>query len=263
MRTSAKATACWCGETRTRTWREGTWSSTILGSARYLLVRCAQCGTVRAGHEVSVEYDTTSTYEKLGPRHHASLRTLAVYTSGRSVIELGSSNGEVLKLLKSSLGASSVYGIDFNARAVEAARSQGLPVELRELADVQGRFDLLIAMHVIEHVPDLPALFSQIRRVVPGGRLYFSTPNLAAFNARRALNTWGALNPFEHVWYFDAGSFRRMIKGLVPEAEVTLLKTSWVFPIRALGPVQALLPGDQLEAVITLGREDGSQTPAG
>ncbi|URD59827.1 bifunctional 2-polyprenyl-6-hydroxyphenol methylase/3-demethylubiquinol 3-O-methyltransferase UbiG [Sphingomonas sp. KRR8] len=107
-----------------------------------------------------------------------ALRPLA----GRSALDIGCGAGLLCEPL-TRLGAC-VTGIDAAPELIAAARThaeaQGLAIDYRAggVEEVEGRFDFVTAMEVIEHVAD-PAAFvrSLADRLAPGGLLIMSTPN--------------------------------------------------------------------------------------
>jgi 2-polyprenyl-6-hydroxyphenyl methylase / 3-demethylubiquinone-9 3-methyltransferase len=86
------------------------------------------------------------------------------------------------------LGAK-VTGLDASPEVLAAARehasARGLGIDYRtgELAELQGQFNLITCMEVIEHVAD-PAAFvhALARRLAPDGLLILSTPNATAWS---------------------------------------------------------------------------------
>lgn len=101
---------------------------------------------------------------------------------GKTALDVGCGAGLLAEPL-ARLGAK-VTGIDASPEVIAVARehagSQGLDIDYRS-GDVQhldGRFDLITAMEVIEHVADPAAfLFALARRLAPNGLLIMSTPN--------------------------------------------------------------------------------------
>ena len=96
-----------------------------------------------------------------------------------------------------------VAGVDISEEAVARFKlagfegwrcdiAAGLPLE-------DGRFDLIYASEVIEHVVDTPAFLSELYRVLrPGGMLLLSTPN-SAFWVFRLLGLFGrTLSEVQH-----------------------------------------------------------------
>lgn len=141
---------------------------------------------------------TSAMLHKLGPvrlayirdqvDHHwaldeRSFRPLA----GKSALDVGCGAGLLAEPL-ARLGAT-VTAIDAAPELVEAARAhaapQGLAIDYRAIPveQVDGQFDLVTAMEVIEHVAD-PAAFvrSLAARLAPGGLLILSTPNATAWS---------------------------------------------------------------------------------
>ena len=80
-------------------------------------------------------------------------------------------------------------GVDAAGEAIAAARAhaagQGLAIDYRTggIEDVDGAYDLVSALEVIEHVAD-PATFAAglARVLAPGGVLILSTPNRTALS---------------------------------------------------------------------------------
>jgi 2-polyprenyl-6-hydroxyphenyl methylase / 3-demethylubiquinone-9 3-methyltransferase len=107
-----------------------------------------------------------------------SLRPL----SGKTALDVGCGAGLLCEPL-ARLGAQ-VTGVDAAPELIAAAREhaggQGLPIVYRAcgVEEVEGRYDLVTAMEVIEHVAS-PGSFlrSLAERLAPGGLLILSTPN--------------------------------------------------------------------------------------
>lgn len=107
-----------------------------------------------------------------------SLRPLA----GKTALDVGCGAGLLCEPL-ARLGAE-VTGIDAAPELIAAAREhaagQGLAIEYRAcgVEELDGQYDLVTAMEVIEHVAS-PAAFlrSLADRLAPGGLLILSTPN--------------------------------------------------------------------------------------
>jgi 2-polyprenyl-6-hydroxyphenyl methylase/3-demethylubiquinone-9 3-methyltransferase len=106
---------------------------------------------------------------------------------GKSALDVGCGAGLLAEPL-ARLGAQ-VTGLDASpdliAVAREHARSAGLEIDYRagELSELQGQFDLITCMEVIEHVAD-PAQFvgAVAKRLAPGGLLIMSTPNATGWS---------------------------------------------------------------------------------
>jgi 2-polyprenyl-6-hydroxyphenyl methylase/3-demethylubiquinone-9 3-methyltransferase len=77
-----------------------------------------------------------------------------------------------------------VTGIDASPEVIAVARdhasTMGLEIEYRagDVQDLEGEFDLITCMEVIEHVAEPKAFVTALaRRLAPGGLLIMSTPN--------------------------------------------------------------------------------------
>jgi 2-polyprenyl-6-hydroxyphenyl methylase / 3-demethylubiquinone-9 3-methyltransferase len=106
---------------------------------------------------------------------------------GKTALDVGCGAGLLAEPL-ARLGAS-VTGLDAAPELIAAAREhaapQGLAIDYRagELTELEGQFDLITCMEVIEHVAD-PAAFVKAlaTRLAPDGLLILSTPNATGWS---------------------------------------------------------------------------------
>ena len=106
---------------------------------------------------------------------------------GKTALDVGCGAGLLAEPL-ARLGAR-VTGIDASPEIIAVARDHaaatGLEIDYRagDVQDLEGRFDLVTSLEVIEHVAD-PAVFVKAlaRRVAPGGLLILSTPNATGWS---------------------------------------------------------------------------------
>lgn len=112
-----------------------------------------------------------------------------VALGGAQVLDVGCGGG----ILSESLAASGahVIGIDLAPRVLEVARlhllESGRAVDYRQisveaLAATQSlRFDVIVCMEMLEHVPDPASIINACAQLLrPGGRLFVSTLNRTA-----------------------------------------------------------------------------------
>ena len=105
---------------------------------------------------------------------------------GERAVEFGCGTGYMITYPMRSAGYD-VSGVDLDERSVEYGREllrrAGLDEDAliaRDLADVPGEFDVVIASEILEHLDDsqLDASLSLIKRKLrPGGRLLVTVPN--------------------------------------------------------------------------------------
>jgi 2-polyprenyl-6-hydroxyphenyl methylase/3-demethylubiquinone-9 3-methyltransferase len=102
--------------------------------------------------------------------------------TGKSALDVGCGAGLLAEPL-ARLGAE-VTAIDAAPELIDVARDhakrQGLAIDYRAAAveDIEGQFDLVTSLEVIEHVADPQAFVKAIaKRLKPGGLLIMSTPN--------------------------------------------------------------------------------------
>jgi 2-polyprenyl-6-hydroxyphenyl methylase/3-demethylubiquinone-9 3-methyltransferase len=107
--------------------------------------------------------------------------------TGKTAVDVGCGAGLLAEPL-ARLGAT-VTAIDASAEVIAVAREhaarQGLAIDYRtgDVQELEGRFDLITCMEVIEHVAD-PAVFVKAlaKRLAPNGLLVMSTPNATGWS---------------------------------------------------------------------------------
>jgi 2-polyprenyl-3-methyl-5-hydroxy-6-metoxy-1,4-benzoquinol methylase len=129
----------------------------------------------------------------------------SVPLGGRRSLDIGCAFGSLVYWMKRT--GTEAVGVDINPRAVSWGRRE-LQLDLRcgtveAIADIGGTFDVITAIDVIEHVPDLRSFMaSTVSLLAPGGHLFVQTPNFAAYS------TYGERCRFlsfslEHLLYFE------------------------------------------------------------
>ncbi|WP_260482627.1 bifunctional 2-polyprenyl-6-hydroxyphenol methylase/3-demethylubiquinol 3-O-methyltransferase UbiG [Sphingomicrobium flavum] len=106
---------------------------------------------------------------------------------GKSALDVGCGAGLLAEPL-ARLGAK-VTGVDAAAEVIEVARAhaagQGLDIAYHAggVEELEGSYDLITAMEVVEHVADPAAFVAALaERLAPGGLLIMSTPNKTAWS---------------------------------------------------------------------------------
>ena len=106
---------------------------------------------------------------------------------GKTALDVGCGAGLLTEPL-ARLGGK-VRGIDASPEVIEVARehskAMGLDIgyHAADVMEVEGQFDLITCMEVIEHVVDPAAFVSALaRRLAPGGLLVMSTPNATSWS---------------------------------------------------------------------------------
>ena len=142
------------------------------------------------------------------------------HVAGKRVLDLACGTGYGSAILAGA--AAEVIGVDISAEAIAAARSRhaggNLAFRIADCFDLPfeaGRFDVVVANEMIEHVADHHGLLQQAKRVlVPGGLLLVSTPNKPVYNRFKPPNSF-------HVSEMDLPEFQRLLAGHFAHVRLT------------------------------------------
>jgi ubiquinone/menaquinone biosynthesis C-methylase UbiE len=124
----------------------------------------------------STDFRRYALSQRWDPGHLKTVRRLLGPQPGTRILEVGSGRGFLSQRLD-LLGAVAT-GIDLNAQAVENAVARDVrEMSVMELDFPDAEFDHVVAVHVIEHLPDLDSALREMARVLkPGGRMLFIYP---------------------------------------------------------------------------------------
>jgi 2-polyprenyl-3-methyl-5-hydroxy-6-metoxy-1,4-benzoquinol methylase len=250
-----------------------------LGDAR--LRRCATCRTVYAQRyadpgAVYVDgYYTGGGDFGIDVRHPRFQAFLAEVNAQRAQL-LGSLVAEPGRLLDVGCGTGefmaamrdrgwTVAGAEPIEESAELARSRGLHVRAAMLADsgmAPGAWDVVSALHVLEHVPDAPAFLRELAGwAAPGGHVLVEAPNWNSHLRRASGDRYVHLRPLEHLVHLEPRTLELAFRGagLEPVAIGTRTWTSRLHtPAEALADTGrgslARLPGPLARAAAAAGR---------
>ena len=150
----------------------------------------------------------------LRERANAWVKHLPPPTPGATVLDVGCGNGAFL-LQMQKLGWN-VQGLEFDAKAAEAAQENGIPVVVGSLdwnTFPQSSFDAIVLNHVVEHLP-YPRETIKIcyHLLKPGGIISISTPNFDSIGRHAYKQNWLHLHPPAHLTIFTTRSLVKMLR---------------------------------------------------
>ncbi len=146
--------------------------------------------------------------------------------AGRELLDVGCGDGGFLAIGRSR--GWSVHGLDPLPDAAAAAREErGLDVATGTLSDYgepEPRFDVVSALHVLEHIAGAHGFLKQLAAWIrPGGHVMIEVPNYGSVARKRLLANWNGYRPLEHVSHFTPVTLQRAFRraGLQPVQTVT------------------------------------------
>ena len=134
-------------------------------------------------------------------------------------LECGTGPGFLLKCLERWFPKASLYGLDIDIQLIheaqtQTARSHFVRGSAQELPFSEATFDLVIALHLIEHLPEPACFFAEARRVLRGkGLLMIATPNPKGVGARLMGKRWAGWHDESHINLNPPTYWRELIRG--------------------------------------------------
>jgi SAM-dependent methyltransferase len=184
-------------------------------------------------NHIAASYDAGRGYP---PAAAAELGAAIVSRCGAAplILELGVGTGRVAVPIEAAGGR--VVGLDVASEMLAEARAKGLARLVRADAErlplAAARFDAVLAVQVLHHLPDLPAALAEAARVLrPGGLLLFGSdrrdPGARSEQLRRRMReTIAALAP-ELRPPAAGAAMGRALGGLGLSPEPELVAASW------------------------------------
>lgn len=126
-----------------------------------------------------------------------------------SLIDLGCGDGYWLKQLENSkIKRLRLEGIDYNKLRLGRAKrllSPSTTLHLGDLNEVklEKKFDIVLCLHVIEHIPDDVCFLKTIRKLIANeGILILATPNEGSFLERRRNTKYKLYDTTDHIHFY-------------------------------------------------------------
>jgi ubiquinone/menaquinone biosynthesis C-methylase UbiE len=168
---------------------------------------------------------------------HRRVGELVAASGASGILDVGCGEGFTIDRLLSTDGHLPIQGLDYDFRALLQAKEKHPHVvfqmgDIRRLPFAADRFELVLCLEVLEHLPDPPAALEELRRVSCRHCL-ISVPNEPFFmlaNSLRGKNIrmWG--NDPEHLHNWTARQFIHMMEDYF-QVERVLYPFPWVLAL--------------------------------
>lgn len=142
------------------------------------------------------------------------LRRIAQFHRPGRMLEVGCASGEMLKLAHGD--GWEVAGVELNEVMRERCKQAldcPLFASVDEVESTAARFDCVLALEVIEHVPDPVAFVRRMAALLdPGGLLVLSTPNFDCPKAKARPEQRDYLQPPAHISMFGVRNLAECVR---------------------------------------------------
>lgn len=202
---------CICGS---REFRE------IAGTDRYGMLQptaiCVRCGLVQSNPRMTEDayrdFYESDTYRRIYDGNSFLERYEEIYRDGRgegvfsrvtaqrpagqieSVLEFGAGGGwNLVPFIDAGVSAA---GYDLSPDLVRLGRSKGINLLQGSLDEIEGTYDVVLMIQVLEHLPDVPGTMARLgEHLNPGGMLFVEVPDIEQFVTGQIQNA--------HTYYFS------------------------------------------------------------
>ena len=148
-------------------------------------------------------------------------------TEEKTLLDIGCGTGDFLHFCQQNNWK--ITGVEPNKNARNLATEKfDLDYSISEsvealMEDQYKRFDVITMWHVLEHVPNLEAYISYLKKLLkPGGRLIIAVPNYKSYDAKYYGKFWAAFDVPRHLWHFSQKSIQLLFSKFDMELENTL-----------------------------------------
>jgi SAM-dependent methyltransferase len=207
-------------------WRSVPASERELGTSRFELRRCRNCGSAVTIGDAPAELHESGAYRPGTPRLHGAVLPLlhsfdrqrlsllsGLVSPPARLLDAGAGRGRFV--LAARTAGYDAFGIEPSHRGSEAAHAIGAPVRRASIAEAEiaaGSLDAVTLWHVLEHLDDPSGALTRVAAWLrPGGCLLVGVPNLASLQARVGGDRWYHLDVPRHRVHFTAKGLGKLL----------------------------------------------------
>ena len=199
----------------------------------FTIVQCAGCGLVFVNPRLTEEkikglYDRAyfegqgfdpfialeEVTQKVAGARRALDRIVAVKSPPADVLEVGPGGGHFLRMAGER--GFRTTGLELSGYAADRLLQQELHIlqGTFENASIPDQtYDVVVAVEVIEHLPDPRTFFREVARILrPGGLFYYETGDIDCEQARQQGADWDYIRPEGHLYYFSPRTLGRYLR---------------------------------------------------
>jgi 2-polyprenyl-3-methyl-5-hydroxy-6-metoxy-1,4-benzoquinol methylase len=125
------------------------------------------------------------------------------------LLDIGAGTGDFLAVAKEN--GWHTTGIEPSEKARGIAISKGVAFT-ESLSGINDHsFDVITMWHVLEHVPDVKAQITELKRILkPEGVIFIAVPNFKSYDAKYYGAYWAAYDVPRHLWHFSKTAIEKL-----------------------------------------------------
>lgn len=149
----------------------------------------------------------------------------------KSILDIGCGPGFLLSILKKKI--KKLVGVEVDAAAAKKAEEFAniYVCDLNKQFNFDGKFELVIAYHVIEHLKNPILFIKKVKKLISsGGHLIIGTPDFDSSMSRLFKNNYRMLHDKTHISLFSTESITRLLvdnKFLVEKIDYPFFDTTY------------------------------------
>lgn len=139
----------------------------------------------------------------------SKVNLISTNASGRQLLDIGSGTGDFLVEVKSK--GWNVTGFEPNPSARKLSEQKGIVISEKTQDLPDATFDVITMWHVLEHVPDVKAQITELKRLIkPGGLVVIAVPNFKSHDAQIYKEHWAAFDVPRHLTHFSRSAIEKL-----------------------------------------------------
>lgn len=125
------------------------------------------------------------------------------------LLDIGAGTGDFLAVAKEN--GWDITGVEPSEKAKGIATKKGVTFADSTQSLPDHSFDAITMWHVLEHVPDVEAQITELKRLLkPEGVIIVAVPNFQSYDAKHYGPFWAAYDVPRHLWHFSKTAIKKL-----------------------------------------------------